>query len=132
MRRSAFWQAVAGTVVGGLILAGILSLVGVIGQADHHTVLGVVAAVAQFAAFCFVAACLVARARKDRRDDAWRAATDRRLARPEKRSHRRDAEPLLAVGREFGLEGRVLADGGVEFAKPEDLDVEAEDQRRRE
>ena len=121
-RRSPVWQAVIGTGLGGLVLAGLLALIGVLGRLRFDQVLFLILLLC-CAGFVLLGVVLAIGVLRQRRlSDDWRAEVNARLARLEARveKHGRrltelEAQPLVDAAEEAGMRGRVLPTGEVEL-----------------
>jgi hypothetical protein len=121
-RRSAFWQAIIGTVLGGLVLAGLLAVIGVLGRLRFDQILFITLLLG-CAAILLLGAVLAIGVLRDRKlTDDWRADVNARLTRIEARLEKHgsrlteiELHPLLEAAEEAGMSGRVLPTGEVEL-----------------
>jgi hypothetical protein len=134
-RRSPFWQAFVGTVVGGSILAGMLAVIGVIGRMRFDQVLFIMLLLGAAAILLLGCVLLLSVLRQRHLSDDWQADVGARLTRLEARieKHGRrltemEVQPVLEAAGEAGMRGRILPTGEVELEMTGDL--EAGDERR--
>jgi len=133
-RRSPVWQAIFGTVVGGLILAAMLALIGVLGRLRFDQVLFITLLLG-CGGILLLGAVLGVGVLRDRKvSDDWRAKVNARLTRLEARAEKHgrrltelEVQPLLEAAEEAGMRSRVLPTGEVELRMQGDL--EARDER---
>jgi hypothetical protein len=133
-RRSPFWQAIVGTVLGGVILAGLLALIGVLGRLRFDQVLFLILLLG-CAGFVLLGTVLaIGLLRQGKLSDDWRTDVSARLARLEARveKHGRrlteiEVHPLLEAAEEAGMRSRVLPTGEVQLGVQGD--VAASDER---
>ncbi len=127
-RRSPFWKGIVGTALGGVVLAGLVALIGVLGRLRFDQVLFLILLLG-CAAFVLLGAVLAIGVLRQRQlSDDWRADVNARLTRLEARveKHGRrltqlEAQPLVDAAEEAGMRGRVLPTGGVELRMQGDL-----------
>ena len=72
-RRSPFWQAIAGTVLGGLVLAAMLALIGVLGRLRFDQVLFITLLLGCAAILLLAGVLAFGVLRQHRLTDGWRA-----------------------------------------------------------
>jgi hypothetical protein len=127
-RRSPVWQAIFGTVVGGLILAAMLALIGVLGRLRFDQVLFITLLLG-CGGILLLGAVLGIGVLRDRKvSDDWRAEVNARLTRLEARAEKHgrrltelEVQPLLEAAEEAGMRSRVLPTGEVELRMQGDL-----------
>jgi hypothetical protein len=127
-RRSPFWQAIVGTVLGGLVLAGLLAVIGVLGRLRFDQVLFITLLLGCAAILLLGAVLAIGVLRQGNLADAWRTDVNARLARLEARveKHGRrlteiEVQPLLEAADEAGMKSRVLPTGEVQLRMHGDL-----------